>query len=104
MCQSVSGKPYTAPLFGNFGAIQQLKQLHPRLKVLISLGGQLGNGAGFAAAASTGAGRAALAASCIDMFVKGNIAAGVQAPGLFDGFNIDWEFPAPRIRRTSRCC
>jgi chitinase len=28
------------------------------------------------------------------MFVKGNIAAGVSAPGLFDGFNIDWEFPA----------
>src|SRR6202021_245180 len=28
-----------------------------------------------------------------DMFVKGNIAPGVIAPGLFDGFNIDWEFP-----------
>jgi chitinase len=96
----VSGKPYTAPLFGNFGAIQQLKQLHPRLKVLISLGGQLGNGAGFAAAASTGAGRAALAASCIDMFVKGNIAAGVQAPGLFDGFNIDWEFPGAKDKEN----
>src|SRR3984885_6835191 len=27
------------------------------------------------------------------MFVKGNIAPGVTAPGLFDGFNIDWEFP-----------
>ena len=27
------------------------------------------------------------------MFIKGNIAPGVQAPGLFDGFNIDWEFP-----------
>jgi chitinase len=35
---SVSGKPYTAPLYGNFGAIQQLKGLHPNLKVLISLG------------------------------------------------------------------
>lgn len=35
---SVSGKPYTAPLLGNFGAIQQLKALHPNLKVLISLG------------------------------------------------------------------
>jgi chitinase len=33
---SVSGKPYTAPLYGNFGAIQQLKGLHPNLKVLIS--------------------------------------------------------------------
>jgi chitinase len=90
---SVSGKPYTAPLFGNFGAIQQLKELHPKLKVLISLGGQAGDVSGFVTAASTAAGRAALASSCINMFVKGNIAAGVTVPGLFDGFNIDWEFP-----------
>src|SRR6202034_2199555 len=90
---SVSGKPYTAPLYGNFGAIEQLKELHPRLKVLISLGGQAGNVAGFVTAAATPAGRAALASSCIDMFVKGNIARGVTAPVLFDGFNIDWEFP-----------
>jgi len=90
---SVSGKPYAAPLYGNFGAIQQLKELHPNLKVLISLGGQAGNVAGFVTAAATPAGRTALASSCIDMFVKGNITAGVTAPGLFDGFNIDWEFP-----------
>jgi chitinase len=90
---SVSGKPYTAPLYGNFGAIQQLKQLHPNLKVLISLGGQAGNVAGFVNGSATAEGRTALAASCIDTFVKGNIAAGVTAPGLFDGFNIDWEFP-----------
>lgn len=91
---SVSSKPYTAPPYGNFGAILQLKELHPRLKVLISLGGQAGNSAGWATAAGTPAGRAALASSCIDLFVKGNIAAGVRAPGLFDGFNIDWEFPS----------
>src|SRR5271168_4260207 len=57
---SVSGKAYTAPLYGNFGAIQQLKALHPRLKVLISLGGQAGNVSGFSTAAGTGPGRAAL--------------------------------------------
>jgi chitinase len=91
---SVSGKPYTAPLYGNFGAIRQLKQLHPRLKVLISLGGQAGNSAGWVTAAATPGGRAALASSCIDLFVKGNIAAGIHAPGLFDGFNVDWEFPS----------
>jgi chitinase len=90
---SVSGKPYMAPLYGNFGAIQQLKGLHPNLKVLISLGGQAGDVTGFVTAAATAAGRAALAASCINLFVKGNIAPGVTAPGLFDGFNIDWEFP-----------
>ena len=90
---SVSGKPYTAPLYGNFGAIQQLKELHPNLKVLISLGGQAGDVTGFVNAAAHPVGRAALASSCINLFVKGNIAAGITAPGLFDGFNIDWEFP-----------
>jgi chitinase len=97
---SVSGKLYAAPLYGNFGAIQQLKGLHPRMKVLISLGGQAGNVAGFVTAAGTAAGRSALASSCIGMFVKGNIAAGVTAPGLFDGFNIDWEFPGPEDKQN----
>ena len=92
---SVSGVPYAGPLYGNFAAIQQLKQLHPGLKVLMSLGGaSAANTAAFATAASTPKGRRALAASCIDMFVNGNIAPGISAPGLFDGFNIDWEFPA----------
>lgn len=90
---SVSGKPYVAPLYGNFGAIQQLKELHRNLKVLISLGGQAGDVTGFVTAAATPAGRTVLASSCINLFVKGNIAAGVTAAGLFDGFNIDWEFP-----------
>ena len=48
---------------------------------------------GLFTAASTAAGRQALAASCINMFIEGNIAPGITAPGLFDGFNIDWEFP-----------
>ena len=91
---SVSGVAYAGPMYGNFAAIQQLKQLHPKLKVLMSIGGaSAANTAAFASAASTRAGRQALAASCINMFVKGNVAAGITAPGLFDGFNIDWEFP-----------
>jgi chitinase len=91
---SVSGTPYAGPLYGNFAAIQQLKQMHPKLKVLMSMGGaSAANLAAFQSAASTAAGRQALASSCISMFVQGNIAAGVTAPGLFDGFNIDWEFP-----------
>jgi chitinase len=91
---SVSGTPYPGPMFGNFAAIQQLKQLHPSLKVLMSIGGaSAANTAAFSAAAATPAGRKALASSCISMFVEGNIAQGITAPGLFDGFNIDWEFP-----------
>ena len=91
---SVSGEAYTGPMYGNFAAIQQLKQLHPGLKVLMSIGGaSAANTAAFSTAASTAAGRQALAASCISMFIEGNIAPGISAPGLFDGFNIDWEFP-----------
>jgi chitinase len=92
---SVSGAPYTGPLYGNFAAIQQLEQLHPDLHVLISIGGaSASNTAAFSSAAGTPAGRQALASSCIGMFISGNIAAGITAPGLFDGINIDWEFPA----------
>src|ERR1700686_4154489 len=98
---SVSGVAYTGPLLGNFAAIQQLKQLNPKLKVLMSIGGaSAANTAAFVAAASTQGGRQALAASCIDLFVNGNIAPGVTAPGLFDGFNIDWEFPAATDTRN----
>jgi chitinase len=86
---SVSGKPYTGPLYGNFAALQQLKRLHPNLKVLISLAGA----DGFSAAASTAEGRQAMVANCIDLFINGNLAPGISAAGVFDGIDIDWEFP-----------
>jgi chitinase len=83
--------PYSGPLYGNFAALLQLKQLHPNLKVLISLAGA----PGFSAAAATGASRQAFVASCIDLFINGNVAPGISAAGVFDGIDIDWEFPAP---------
>ena len=93
--QVTGATPATAPLQGNFGALVQLKQLHPNLKVLISIGGwnpptynQL-----FDTASSTSAQRQAFVSSCINMFVQGNIASGVSTGTLFDGFDIDWEFP-----------
>jgi chitinase len=82
--------PYTGPLYGNFAALQQLKQLHPNLKVLISLAGS----DAFSAAASTAAGRQAFVASCIDLFINGNLAPGISSAGVFDGIDIDWEFPS----------
>ena len=92
---SVNGQPYTGPLYGNFAALLQLKQLHPNLKIMISLGGSSStNAAGFAYAASTPALRSQLAASCIDLFINGNIAPGISAADLFDGIDIDWEFPS----------
>lgn len=90
---SVSGAPYTHPPYGSFGAIEQLRAMNPNLKVLISLGGEAGNVAGFTSASATSAGRAALVSSCINLFIKGQLAPGITAPGLFDGFNVDWEFP-----------
>lgn len=91
---SVNGQAYPGPLYGNFAAIQQLEGLYPNLNVLISIGGSsAANTAAFSAAASTATGRQQLAASCISLFVQGNIATGITAPGLFDGINIDWEFP-----------
>ena len=90
---AVNGKPFSGSIHGNFAGILELKALHPRLKALISLGGQAGDVSGFTAAAASPAGRRALVASCIHLFIQGHIAPGVEAPGLFDGFNVDWEFP-----------
>jgi len=58
--------PYTGPLYGNFAALQQLKQLHPNLKVLISLAVPTAS----PVAASTAAGRQAFVASCIDLLTR----------------------------------
>ena len=94
----VGGLPSVYPVFGNFAELQKLKVLHPNLKVMMTLGGaSASNTQAFATAASTAAGRQALASSCIDMFIKGNVGeywnGAVHLPDLFDGFVIDWEFP-----------
>jgi chitinase len=87
--------PATAPLQGNFGALVQLKQLNPNLKVLISIGGwnPPTYNTLFDQAASTQAQRQAFVGSCINMFIQGNIASGVSTGTLFDGIDLDWEFP-----------
>jgi len=95
----VGGIADTWPLYGNFAEILKLKTLHPKLKTVISLGGaSAAQTAAFSTAASTQAGRQALVSSCINMFIVGNVGSdwngNISAPGLFDGFNIDWEFPA----------
>ena len=74
---------------GNLHQLAELKRLHPRLKLLISLEG---NAADFAADAQP-ANRAAFVASCVDLFLRGHLAPGVSRPALFDGIDLDWEYP-----------
>lgn len=87
-----------APLRGNWNQLKKLKAKHPQLKVLISLGGWTWS-RGFASAARP-ENRKAFVASCIDAYIRGNLplfdnAGGAgAAAGVFDGFDIDWEYPA----------
>ncbi|MFD6988494.1 glycoside hydrolase family 18 protein [Streptomyces sp. NPDC059943] len=85
-------------LAGNFNQLRELKAKHPGLKVLISLGGWSWS-KHFSDAALTPASRRALVSSCIDLYIKGNLpvdgtrgGAGAAA-GLFDGIDLDWEWP-----------
>jgi chitinase len=80
-----------ATLKGNFHQIQELRRLYPKLKVLISIEGKPD---GFAVAARP-ENRAAFVSLCIDMFVRGHLAPGVEGGRLFDGFDVDWEYPRP---------
>ncbi|NUS17449.1 MAG: glycoside hydrolase [Streptomyces sp.] len=97
---SVNGTADTwnQPLVGNFNQLKQLKAKYPNLKIVISLGGWTYSKY-FSDAAATDASRKKLVSSCIDMFIKGNLP--VQggyggtgaAAGIFDGFDLDWEYP-----------
>jgi chitinase len=85
-------------LNGNFGQLAKLKAKHPDLKVLISLGGWSWS-TYFSNAAATDASRKAFVSSCIDLYLKGNLpVTGTSggpgaAAGVFDGVDLDWEWP-----------
>ena len=91
--ESVDGVADTVsqPLKGNFNQILKLKKLNPALRVLISLGGWT-ESYRFSDVALP-ANREAFVTSCIDMFIKGNVATGISAAGVFDGIDVDWEYP-----------
>ncbi|NOX60365.1 MAG: hypothetical protein GXP42_00220 [Chloroflexi bacterium] len=99
--QSVDGvaDQWNQPLRGNFNQLKKLKAMYPNLKVLISLGGWTWS-EGFSDAALTPESRARAAATCIDIYLRGNLplqdgAGGPAAAfGVFDGIDIDWEYPA----------
>lgn len=97
--ESVSGSADTwdQPLRGNWNQLKQLKARHSGLKVLISLGGWTWS-RGFSSAAQP-ENRQAFVASCIDAYIRGNLPVtdGAGGPGaalgVFDGIDIDWEYP-----------
>lgn len=78
-----------APFRGHLHQLAELKRAYPHLKVLISLEGRASDFV-FDAQPEN---RQAFVTSCVDLFVKGNLAPGIAVPGLFDGIDVDWEYP-----------
>ncbi|HLU36241.1 MAG TPA: glycoside hydrolase family 18 protein [Thermomicrobiales bacterium] len=72
-------------LRGVLRQLQLLKERHPHLRTLISLGGW-GGSWGFSEMAATEEGRRAFVESAIELFL-------LRWPGVFDGIDIDWEYP-----------
>ncbi|HEY8373043.1 MAG TPA: glycoside hydrolase family 18 chitinase [Pseudonocardiaceae bacterium] len=101
--ESVDGvaDTYDQPLAGNFNQLKKLKAKYPHLKVNISLGGWSWSKY-FSNAALTEQSRRDFVASCIDLYLKGNLPQLGGEPqggpgsgaGVFDGIDIDWEWPA----------
>jgi len=75
----------SAAFHGNFNQLLELKQKYPNLKVLISIGGWSWSG-NFTTAAQGERTRQRFVSSCIDLYLN-------QYKGVFDGLDIDWEFP-----------
>jgi chitinase len=83
---SVDGKADPADpnaVKGNFGQLIKLKKMHPGLKIIFSFGGWTWS-SGFTQAAAN---PTAFANSCF------NLVKDKRWAGLFDGIDIDWEYP-----------
>lgn len=74
---------------GNFHQLALLRKRYPKLRILISLEGKRDL---FEEAAKP-ENRVAFVHSCVARFLQGHIAPGIEAPHLFDGIDVDWEYP-----------
>jgi chitinase len=70
---------------GNFAQLRILKERYPQLKLLMAVGGWTGSGR-FSDVAVTPESRRAFVESAIDVVIR-------QQAALFDGIDIDWEYP-----------
>jgi len=85
---------------GNFHQLQELKRRFPDLHIVMSIGGGSADPNAFSTAALP-ANREGFVKSCIDMYIHGNFAPGIHEPGIFDGLDIDWEYPASNADMTN---
>jgi chitinase len=86
-CDSTSASRGTAPSAdgGNFAELRRLKERYPHLQLLVAVGGWTGSGR-FSDVALTPESRRVFASSAVDLVIR-------RSPGLFDGIDIDWEYP-----------
>jgi len=98
---SVSGTAdvYNQAIEGNFNQLRELKAKYPNLKILLSIGGWTYSKY-FSPMAASASSRQSFVSSCINMFINGNLpvqngyGGTGSAAGIFDGFDLDWEYPA----------
>ncbi|MFV2194741.1 glycoside hydrolase family 18 protein [Nocardiopsis sp. LOL_012] len=105
--ESVDGEAdtYGQELAGSLNQLRKLRERYPDLDVSLSLGGW-NLSAHFSTAARTPESRRAFVDSCLDLWIRGDLPVVGGEPqggdgagaGLFDGIDIDWEWPGGQGR------
>ena len=84
-CGAAPGAPLPSTDRGTFAELRRLKERYPNLQLMIAAGGWTGSGR-FSDVALTPESRRTFAQSAVDVAIR-------RSPGLFDGIDIDWEYP-----------